>query len=680
MWTEGNFRRNLMDMHIDDSNPEFLTKIDVDQYVAALKDAGIQAAMVKGKPHTGLCYYPTKIARMHKGLHGFDFFGTMVEKCHENGIAVIGYYSQIFDNWAYEHHPDWRLVAPDGKNFREYRGMSDFRTGRYGICCPNNPDYRQYVKDSLTELVGNYKFEGIFLDMLFFPDICYCPSCRKRYMEETGKELPRRMDWQDPDWLQFVHQREKWITDFAKFSYDVVKSVRPEVTVEHQFSMIMSSWVSGTTEEAQDYADAASGDYYGGFLQQSFINKYYRSVSKTLPFVYHTSRCDPELVYHTTTKTKEELELSIITALSHNGAFLLVDAINPDGSIVPSVYHDMMKPIYAETQQYEKYVGGQQDVNAAIWFSSHAKYDPHETGIDVKDHLFHPDIYQNAPVAAASVLRAGNVPFDVIPARAIPKTRANTLILSHVAEILDDEEDKIEDFIRKGGNVYISGPIGNPRLAKLLGVEVTGESAQDFTYLSPTAEGKDLFKGFDRLTPFTIPLQQTEVQITDPENCTVLATETLPYTMTNTYEFAAIHSNPPGVYTDKPAAILKTIGKSRIIWVSASIEMSRPYMSKLVFERMIRFLTGRTSFDSNAPKWVEVMSWEKAGETYFSVINEQEEPPVVPLSDIYIDTYKPCSGAVLLPAETPLKAEKQENGATRIYLPKLDVFHMLKLV
>ena len=38
MWIEGNYRRNLMDMHIDDWNPEFLSRIDIDEYVDALKD------------------------------------------------------------------------------------------------------------------------------------------------------------------------------------------------------------------------------------------------------------------------------------------------------------------------------------------------------------------------------------------------------------------------------------------------------------------------------------------------------------------------------------------------------------------------------------------------------------------------------------------------------------------
>ena len=80
-----------------------------------------EAAMVKGKPHTGLCYYPTKVGRMHRGLKGYDFLGEMIKACHANNIAVIAYFSQIFDNWAYEEHPAWRVVTAEGKNMRQYR-------------------------------------------------------------------------------------------------------------------------------------------------------------------------------------------------------------------------------------------------------------------------------------------------------------------------------------------------------------------------------------------------------------------------------------------------------------------------------------------------------------------------------------------------------------------------------
>ena len=71
MWIKGNYRRNLLDMHIDDWNEEFLSKIDPKGYVDALADAGVQTAMVKAMPHTGLCYYPTKYGRMHRALRAW---------------------------------------------------------------------------------------------------------------------------------------------------------------------------------------------------------------------------------------------------------------------------------------------------------------------------------------------------------------------------------------------------------------------------------------------------------------------------------------------------------------------------------------------------------------------------------------------------------------------------------
>ncbi|PXV93396.1 putative glycosyl hydrolase-like family 6 (GHL6) protein [Lachnotalea glycerini] len=679
MWIEGNYRRNLMDMHIDDWNPEFLSKINIAEYVNALKSANIQAAMVKGKPHTGLCYYPTKIGRMHKGLKEFDFFGNMIEKCHENNISVIAYFTQIFDNWAYEEHPDWRVITAEGKNMREYNGQPNFKTGRYGIVCPNNKEYREYVKACLTEMNTMYDFEGMFLDMTFWPEVCYCPSCRKRYKEEMGKELPRTIDWNDFVWKEYVYKRDEWMADYAKFATKCVKSIKPKVTIEHQFSRITGSWVDGSTEMLTEAVDYAGGDYYGGFLQQTFINKYYKNVSPNLPFIYHTSRCDPELIFHTTTKTEEEIMLHVITALVHNGAFLLVDAINPDGSIVPEVYHDLMKRIYGKTSQYEKYINGNLYHDASIWFASHAKYDPNECNIDVVEKSFEPKYYMESPVSAASVMRENNIPFEVIGTKNISSDNAKVLVLSHVANIREEEMDEIEKYIKNGGNLYISGPIANDRLQKILGVRVIGRTPHDFTYMSPTKFGEELFDGFTRQTPLTVTMSQIEIEIISDENMTVLATQTLPYTMTNTYEFAAIHSNPPGIYTNMSCAILKEIGTSKIIWTAAPIEMSKPYMSRQVFKRMIQLLVGEPTFVSNAPKFVEVLSWNKEGTDYFAVINEQEESPIAPMYDITIDIKKTNRKAYMLPNKEEIKTEMIGKDLMRIYLPKLEVFQMIAL-
>lgn len=678
MWIEGNYRRNLMDMHIDDWNEEFLTKINCEEYVEALKDAGVQAAMVKAKPHTGLCYYPTSIGRMHKGLHGKDFLGEMIQRCHEAGIAVEVYFTQVFDNWAYENHPEWRTVGPDGKNFREYRNGGNFKTGRYGIVCPNNEGYREYVKENLQELNRNYQFEGMFLDMTFWPDICYCPSCRKKYLEETGRELPRTLRWDRKEFREFVYLREKWMADYAKFATAAIKEINPEVTVEHQFSMITSPWINASSELLMEAVDYAGGDYYGGFLQQSFINKYYKNVSPALPFIYHTSRCDPELVFHTTTKTKEELLLHVMTALVHNGAFLLVDAINPDGSIVPEVYHGLMKEVYSITRRYESYVSGAFNHNAAIWFASHAKYDPDENGVDTCDKSFDRKIYMDAPVAASSILRSTNLPYEVIGSRNLEGERAEVIILSNVAAIREEEMDALEAYVKRGGNLYVSGPVGNPRLEKLLGVKVLGKTGHQFTYLSPTKEGEEIFEKFSRKVPLTIPMAQYEIEIVDENEITVLATQTLPYTMTGTEEFAAIHSNPPGIYTDQPGVIRKKAGPSTLIWSAAPIELSKPYWSRQVFYNIIRSLCGKLVFESNAPKYVEVINWNKEGRNYFALLNQQEEAPIVPVYDIYVEVEGAGKTAKELVSGKVLKTEIL-GDRTRILIDKLELFMLFEV-
>ena len=381
-------------------------------------------------------------------------------------------------------------------------------------------------------------------------------------------------------------------------------------------------------------------------------------------------------MYHTTTKTEEQLLLHVITALVHNGSFMLVDAINPDGTIVPQVYHELMKKVFDRSKEFEKYVNGNLYHDASIWFASHAKYNPYENNREIMEKEMSPGYYLEAPFAAASVLRENNIAFDVLGTKNIANDTASVMLLSHIANIREEEMDEIEKYLEKGGNLLISGPIANQRLQDILGVKVTGYTAHDFTYMSPTKAGKELFAGFTKQEPLTVDRQQIEIEIVREEGVTVLATQTLPYTMTNTEDFAAIHSNPPGIYTDKPCAIFKDTGKNKIIWTATPIEMAKPYMSRQVFKRMVQKLMPFVGFTSNAPKYVEIVRWEKEGMDYFAVLNEQEDFPLAPVYDIFVEVEDKGKKAYLLPEETEIQAEAAEGKKMRIFLSKLDVFLM----
>ena len=52
---------------------------------------------------------------------------------------------------------------------------------------------------------------------------------------------------------------------------------------------------------------------------------------------------------------------------------------------------------------------------------------------------------------------------------------------------------------------------------------------------------------------------------------------------------------------------------------------------------LIKSLVDVPTFTSNAPKFVEVINWEKDGHSYFAVINQQEESPIVPMYDVWVE-------------------------------------------
>ena len=137
---------------------------------------------------------------------------TLAELCRREGMKVVGYYSLIYNTYEEDRHPGWRIVSrPDGTSARQ-------RGGRYGHCCPNNPEYRAFVLAQIGEMAEYFTVDGMFYDMTFWPDICFCEHCLKRYREETGREELPGVNWTDSAWLQFQDLRVQWMGEFAQFA------------------------------------------------------------------------------------------------------------------------------------------------------------------------------------------------------------------------------------------------------------------------------------------------------------------------------------------------------------------------------------------------------------------------------------------------------------------------------
>ncbi len=158
LWYEQAYRRSVVDMHIPDWDDKFLSEFDPKIYVKLLKLASFQSAVVYAQSPLGLFNYPTRVGAMHRGLKGRNVFGEMVDLCHQNGIKIVAYCSLIHDRWAYDHHPEWRIILNNGEEERGNLRSPIIMTARMGLCCPNSPGYRQYVAQMASEICTNFEY------------------------------------------------------------------------------------------------------------------------------------------------------------------------------------------------------------------------------------------------------------------------------------------------------------------------------------------------------------------------------------------------------------------------------------------------------------------------------------------------------------------------------------------
>ena len=237
-WYRRSYRRNLVDMHVDDWDASFLSRLDPVEYVRLLQRANVRSAMVYANSHVGLCYWPTASGHMHAGIRGRDVFGEIVTRAKRAGLDVVAYYSLIFNNRACENHPDWQIRDVDGRPSRDYPG----RLGRYGTVCPNNAGYRAFVEAQVAELLPRYEVDGIFFDMCFWPACCYCDACKERYAREAGADIPTVIDWTDSTWIAFQRAREAWIGEFGLFARRLADRLLPGISVEHNSSPYTGGW------------------------------------------------------------------------------------------------------------------------------------------------------------------------------------------------------------------------------------------------------------------------------------------------------------------------------------------------------------------------------------------------------------------------------------------------------
>jgi len=645
-------------MHIDDWNESFLSEFSPEIYVENLKIAKIQNAMLYFQSHVGLCYYPTKVGKMHRTFEKEpDKMRRLVDLCHENGIMVTGYYSLNYNTYESDRHPAWRMqTEPDKQTVQESDGVTAFacaRSSRYGLCCPNNFEYRAFVYEQIDEMIDYFAVEGLFFDMPFWPaGRCFCDNCRARWEKEVGTPFPKAMpEGGDAEHLIWMQKRHEWMGEWIAAVTAHVKKKNPTLSVEHNFAQgIDSASHNGCAYEVNAASDFVGGDLYGGIWNHSLACKFYKNITKNAPFDYMFSRCKPGLPSHTLTKTEDEMLTEVLATTAHHGATMVIDAIDPIGTLDKRVYERVGK-IFEVESAYEPYLTGDMAEDVGLYYGAKSRFGRSVCGSDSK----------KASITASKSMITAHVPFGVTgPFHRLAGYRA--LVIPLLSE-QDGDTARILDYIKNGGAIYLSGVRHGALLKALTGGTPKSYTEEEKTYAAPTAAGTSLFGDFTQKYP--LPLDFHAPIVEGIEDCTVLATLTLPYTKPDEVRFASIHSNPPGIATEIPMMVEGRYGKGRFIWSAVPIESVEMAEYKDIFLACLRRLLGdyKPAFVSDAAEDVEITLFKNKKRYILHAIHldERVKMPTLPSFTLGVRCKTEVKRVTLVPEGTHIPFEMRDD-------------------
>ncbi len=634
LWYKASQIRNLVDMHIPNGEG-YLEKFDPAKYAENVKKTGAITAYLYSCNCLGLCFYPTKVGLRHKAADR-DIFGETVKECRKRGLKVVGY-TNTWATFVVDKYPEWNVVYADGSTRRDKL--------RFGTPCVSNEGYVDYVCAHVRELVSSYKLDGLWMDMVgISASVCFCEACKKKFRAEFGRDLPTTIAPDSTEFFDYMGFKERIVSAYLARVREAAKETDPAITVAFQSASAVKHPFSYGTRGVFEYTDYLSGDFY---TERAGVNVTCRMLYKatnTLPFEFMTSRC-VSLERHTMNKDINELLIQSYSALMYKGAFLFIDAIDPDGEM-NSEFYDDIAVIADKNEKYLPYIDYDEKPirDVAVYFNIES--DIPYSNSELAPSSLRDDYRYRSLKKIDKVLSEAHIDYDILSERNIGELGDyKAIILSGVAALSDAEIDAIKAYVKNGGNLYVSGVTSmrdingkhrdNFGLSELIGVDFCGRFDIKPAYLAPVTEDRTIFGKHTRKYPHM--LEENIVKVRQNRDGRVLATVTLPAgDVSDNIVFSSAISDPPINYTDLPAILEREYGKGKVIYSAGYIEHDQFPDSAQLFVSLIDRLTGERRVSVSAPTCVDYTAYEKENKITLHLLNNQTVYPPIPIADIAV--------------------------------------------
>lgn len=206
------------------------TKEYVDNLVAGLLASGVEASWHSAVDYISTPLFPSQVFPVCHPQANMEAFRYLLDRLHGIGRPVLSWHALNLGGGVLPAHPDWRMVFLPGAE------PTDF--DQHYVCI--NSPYGELLPHFVAEVVRDVGFDGIWFDGSTFSNHntqppfqpgCLCEYCRARFRRDTGRALPERIDFDNPDFRVWVNWRYDVLTEVWRRCVDAVHEVNPQAVV-----------------------------------------------------------------------------------------------------------------------------------------------------------------------------------------------------------------------------------------------------------------------------------------------------------------------------------------------------------------------------------------------------------------------------------------------------------------
>ena len=238
----------------DDRTPDHV----IQEYVDLIHEAGVEAHIVQSTHNRGTPLFPSSMLPPYPDHEGFPL-PKFLAAAHEKGIIVLSYYAIMYNKPLRELHPEWMMEFIDiGRPAPENEGWP----------CFNSP-HRDWLGDYLIDIMDHLDLDGFYFDDTnwgshegrpFYPS-CICRYCEELFRKDSGRRIPRKVNFDDPDFRHFINWRYDKLLDFNRHVFKRVKEKHPDVILDfHYYARPTTDWVDGHQLNPLTFGD--DGEHY----------------------------------------------------------------------------------------------------------------------------------------------------------------------------------------------------------------------------------------------------------------------------------------------------------------------------------------------------------------------------------------------------------------------------------